>query len=156
MRDRPIRADSVEAKKGQTIYPEPFASLVAGRTKRKLGDVFGLRNFGVNLTTLDPGFASALAHTHKLQDEFVFILEGRLTIVVGESEYELSPGDCMGFKAGTGTAHQIINRTDHAVSYIEIGDRTPGDEVTYPHDDIAVTLGAGGSWVVTRKDGSAF
>jgi uncharacterized cupin superfamily protein len=156
MKDCPIRADSVETLKGQTIYPEPFASLVAGRTKRKLGDLFGLRNFGVNLTTLDPGCASALAHTHKLQDEFVFILEGRPTIVVGESEYELSPGDCMGFKAGTGTAHQIINRTDHAVSYIEIGDRTPGDEVAYPNDDIAVALDTGSSWIVTRKDGSSF
>jgi uncharacterized cupin superfamily protein len=155
MRDKPIRAEDVEAVKGQTIYPERFAGLVAGRTKRKLGDVFGLRNFGVNLTTLDPGAASALLHSHSMQDEFVFVVEGTPTVVSGESNYELSPGDCMGFKAGT-SAHQIVNRSSGPVTYIEIGDRLPGDQVIYPNDDIAVTSAPNGSWLVTRKDGSAF
>ena len=60
MPEKPIRAEDVEARQGQTFYPDPFKQVVAGRTKRKLGDVFGLTNFGVNLTHLEPGAASAL------------------------------------------------------------------------------------------------
>jgi uncharacterized cupin superfamily protein len=152
--DRPISAAGVEARRGQTVYPEPFARLVAGRTKRKLGDLFGLTNFGVNLTHLEPGAASALFHSHAVQDEFVYILEGAPTVLLGQAEYQLSAGDCIGFKAGTGVAHQLINRSDRMVSYLEIGDRTPGDLVVYPKDDIAAKLGPSGSWVMARKDGT--
>lgn len=93
MRREPIRGDQAEARKGQTIYPEPFAQVVAGRTKRKLGDIFGLTNFGVNLTHLEPGAASALLHWHQLQDEFVFVLEGTATVVFGDR----SPGESGGY-----------------------------------------------------------
>ncbi|HXV36271.1 MAG TPA: cupin domain-containing protein [Myxococcota bacterium] len=156
MRDRPIASLDVEARRGQTVYPEPFARWVAGRTKRKLGDVFGLRNFGINLTHLEPGAASALFHSHAVQDEFVFVLEGHPTVAFGEVDYQLSPGDCMGFKAGTGIAHQLINRTSESVTYLEIGDRSPGDHVVYPRDDIAACLGADGAWIMTRKDGTPY
>jgi uncharacterized cupin superfamily protein len=156
MRTEPIASLDVEARKGQTVYPEPFAQLVAGRTKRKLGDVFGLKNFGVNLTHLEPGAASAILHSHALQDEFVYVLEGTPTVAFGDKEYQLSPGDCMGFKAGTGVAHQIVNRTSGLVAYLEIGDRTPGETVVYPRDDIAAQLGQDGGWIMTRKDGTAF
>lgn len=155
MRERPIAAQDVEARRGQTVYPEPFARFVAGRTKRKLGDVFGLKNFGVNLTHLEPGSASALFHSHAVQDEFVYVLEGQPTVAFGEYEYQLAPGECMGFKGGSGIAHQLINRTDQVVAYLEIGDRSPGDNVVYPRDDIAATLGANGAWIMTRKDGTA-
>lgn len=155
MRTTPIRATDVDAAKGQTIYPEPFASVVAGRTKRKLGDLFGLQNFGVNLTQLDPGATSALLHAHTVQDEFVFIVEGTATVVIGEQEYQLSPGECVGFKAGS-QAHQILNRSSETVTYLEIGDRSRGDAVIYPNDDIAIRAAESGGWIITRKDGSSF
>ncbi len=104
--NRPISAESVEVQKGATFYPEPFARQVLGRIKKKLGDVFGLSNFGINLTQLEPGAVSALLHQHKTQDEFIFVLDGRPTLIVNDDEWELDPGDCMGFKAGSGKAHQ--------------------------------------------------
>jgi len=156
MREQPIRASEVQAQAGQTIYPAPFAGIVAGRTKRKLGDVFGLRNFGVNLTSLEPGAASALFHCHQVQDEFVYVLEGRHTVVFGDEEYQLRPGDCIGFKAGTGKGHQLVNRTDTVVTYLELGDRTPGEQVTYGKDDIAAVMGPDGKWLVTHKDGTPY
>ena len=61
-------------------YPDAFKPRVAGRAKRKLGDALGLKNFGVNLTTIRPGAASALRHWHLTQDEFVYILEGELVL----------------------------------------------------------------------------
>jgi uncharacterized cupin superfamily protein len=156
MREKPIRAADVEARRGQTNYPAPFASQVAGRTKRKLGEVFGLRNFGVNLTQLEPGSVSALFHSHATQDELIYVLEGRPTVLIGDEEHSLSPGDCVGFKAGTGKGHQLVNRTDAVVVYLEIGDRTPGDRVEYARDDIAAKLGANGAWIMTHKDGRPY
>lgn len=136
-------------------YPEPFFSRVAGREKRPLGDVFGLKNFGVNLTKLAPGGESALLHRHSKQDEMVYILEGEPVLVTDQGEVPLRPGMVAGFPAG-GVAHQLVNRTDRDVLYLEIGDRTPGDEGSYPVDDIKAALGPDGKWVFTHKDGRAY
>jgi uncharacterized cupin superfamily protein len=134
-------------------YPEPFRARVAGRTKRPLGDLFGLRNFGVNLTRLAPGSQSALLHRHTRADEFVYILEGTPTLVTDRGEALLTPGMCAGFPAG-GLAHHLVNRSDSDVLYLEVGDRSPGDSAEYPQDDLAVTMGPDGRWVFSRKDGA--
>ena len=136
-------------------YPEPFFSRMGGRTKRPLGDLFGLRNFGVNLTTLAPGGESALLHRHSKQDEFIYIVEGNPTLVTDLGEVELSPGMCAGFPAA-GLAHQLVNRSNKPATYLEIGDRSPGDEGSYPNDDIAAALDADGKWVFTHKDGTPY
>jgi uncharacterized cupin superfamily protein len=141
---------------GQTNYPAPFAQVVAGRTRKKLGDVFGLKNFGINLTHLEPGSASALYHWHAVQDEFVFVLEGVATVLFGNEEYELGAGDCIGFKAGTEIAHQVVNRGKTRVSYLEVGDRLPGDHGGYPGDDLAFEFHADGSVSFTHKDGTPY
>lgn len=154
--EKPIRADRVPANRGATVYPEPFAHWVERRTKAKLGDAFSLSNFGVNLTTLDPGAASALKHAHSVQDEFVYVLEGTLTLVHGDEQFSMSPGDCMGFKAGAGIAHQIVNRSDRPAKYLEMGDRLPNDSVTYPDDDLVAESAQGGGWVFSRKDGTPY
>jgi uncharacterized cupin superfamily protein len=134
-----------------TNYPEPFASRMAGRDKRPLGDLFGLTNFGVNITRLAPGGSSALRHAHTKQDEFVYILEGRPTLLTNAGRAALQPGMCAGFKAGTGDAHCLINETAEEVVYLEIGDRTAGDAVDYPDDDLAVVT-IDGRRRAARKD----
>ena len=98
MKASPIEATEIEAQKGQSVYPEPFAEQVSGRSKRKLGDIFGLSNFGVNLTHLDPGSVSALVHTHALQDEFIYILEGTPTLKFGDKEYLMERVNVWGLK----------------------------------------------------------
>lgn len=153
---KPISIESIPVKKGQTIYPAPYDSVVAGRTKKKLGDLFGLSNFGVNLTQLEPGSASALFHSHSHQDEFIYVLEGTPTVKIGTEVYLMNPGECIGFKAGTGEAHHLINNSNQNVIYIEIGDRTLNDSVEYPNDDIQATLSAEGSWMLTHKDGTPY
>ena len=142
-------AEEIPARPGATNYPEPYATRMRGRTKRVLGNPMGITNFGVNLTDLAPGGASALLHRHETQDEFVYILEGRPTLVTESGEQELAPGMCAGFPKG-GEAHQLVNRTEERVRYLEIGDRSPGDQVEYPQDDLAATWRDGG-WVFTTK-----
>ena len=136
-------------------YPEPFASRMAGRQKHPLGDLFGLTNFGVNLTRLMPRAVSALRHAHTRQDEFVYILQGHPTLHTDEGRTRLSPGMCAGFRAGTGNGHRLINETEDEVIYLEIGDRTPGDEGRYPDDDLQALL-SDGKWKFTHKDGTPY
>ena len=135
-------------------YPPDLVVKLGGREKRVLGDLFGLTNFGVNLTRLPPGAASSLRHAHAKQDEFVYVLEGEPVLVTDAGETQLRPGMCAGFRAGTGDAHHLVNRGARDVLYLEIGDRTPGDSATYPDDDLAVEMGADGKWKYSRKDGT--
>jgi uncharacterized cupin superfamily protein len=136
-------------------YPEPFASLMKGRIKRPLGDLFGLTNFGVNLTILPPGAVSALRHAHSKQDEFIYVISGEPILCMDERRSTLGPGSCAGFKAGTGCAHRLENRGSSPVVYLEVGDRTPGDEAAYPHDDLAARL-VDGSWRFFHKNGEPY
>lgn len=133
-------------------YPEPFASRVAGRVRRRLGDPFGLTSFGVNHTTLPPGAESALLHRHSKSQEFVYILVGTPTLVTENDEVELAPGMCAGFHPD-GPAHHLVNRSDEPVVYLEIGDRVPGDAGSYPNDDLLAVMGPDG-WRFTKKSGS--
>ena len=150
-----IQAADAPPKAKQSNYPEPFATMVAGRFKRPLGDVFGLKNFGVNLTKLAPGAMSALRHAHTVQDEFIYILQGTPTLITDAGETPLSPGMCAGFVAGTGNGHQLVNETQAEVLYLEVGDRSEGDEASYPDDDLVAVL-VDGRWGFSHKDGRPY
>jgi len=150
-----VNAAEVLPRAKRSIYPEPFASRMAGREKRPLGDLFGLKTFGVNLTRLAPNAVSALRHAHSQQDEFIYILHGRPTLETDEGRILLSPGWCAGFRAGTGNAHHLINETAEEVVYLEVGDRTPGDQATYPDDDLQAAR-VEGQWQFSHKDGTPY
>jgi uncharacterized cupin superfamily protein len=136
-------------------YPEPFASLMTGRVKRPLSDVFGITNFGVNLTVLPPNAVSALHHRHTKQDEFVYVIEGNPTLITDAGERQLEPGMVAGF-AANGTPHHLENRTKVDCVLLEVGDRSAGDEVTYPADDLCASMDQGGRWRFTHKDGRTY
>ncbi|HZE11387.1 MAG TPA: cupin domain-containing protein [Burkholderiales bacterium] len=138
-----------------TGYPEPYRSRVAGRHRRHLGDAAGLKNFGVNLTRLDPGAESSMRHWHMKQDEFIYVVEGEVTLVTDAGRQTLTPGMAAGFPAGKADGHQVVNETGRPVLYLEIGDRTPDDSASYPDVDLAVRM-VDGKWVFTHKDGSPF
>ena len=126
---------TVTEKRGSG-YPEPFKSRMGDRAKRRLGDACGLTKFGVNLVTLAVGAQSALRHWHTLEDEFVYILAGEVTLVTDAGEQTLGPGMCAGYPAGKRDAHHFINRGNVPASYLEIGNRIEGDKCFYPDDDL--------------------
>ena len=134
-----INPEQLPAKKS-TNYPETFKHLVSGRTKKRLGDAAGLKNFGVNLVTLEPASWSSIRHWHLRQDEFIFVIEGPITLVTDEGEEILQTVAMAGFPAGEANGHHLINNSDAIVTYLEIGDRTLGDQVTYPDADLSATL----------------
>ena len=151
-----VEADSVSPTRPSRGYPEPFATRVAGRERRALGDVFGLTNFGVNLTRLPPGCMSALRHKHMREDEFIYVLEGEPVLVTNSGETPLRPGMCAGFKAGSGDAHHLVNRGGRDAVYLEIGDRNLGNTVIYPDDDLGRALTPNGERVFVHHDGRPY
>jgi len=150
-----VLATDVPLRTKPSLYPPVFASRVAGRDKRQLGDYFGLKNYGVNLTSLAPRAQSALRHAHSRQDEFVYILRGTATLVTDAGRTALTPGMCAGFPGGAGSAHHLINETTEEVVYLEIGDRTPGDDVVYPDDDLQIAT-IDGRRRFAHKDGTPY
>jgi len=145
---------AVPARTG-SAYPEPFKSRVSSRRKQRLGDALGLKNFGVNLTTLPPGAVSALRHWHTHEDEFIYVVSGELVLVTNDGEQRLSSGMCAGFPAGKPDGHCLVNRSGNDAVYLEVGDRRPEDAVTYPDDDIAGRATPQGRRF-TRKDGTPY
>jgi uncharacterized cupin superfamily protein len=117
-------------------YPDPFWKPIEGRSRKRLGNVVGLSQFGVNLTTLKPGAWSSQRHWHRNEDEFIYILEGEVVLCENHSEIVLKAGDAAGFKADSGNGHCLVNRSQHDVVYLEIGTRAPHDTVVYSDIDM--------------------
>lgn len=90
----PVVAHEVPPRTRTSFYPEPFASRMQGRQKRQLGELYGLKNFGVNLTSLAPNGVSSLRHSHSRQDEFIYIVQGHPTLNTNDGRFDLSPGMC--------------------------------------------------------------
>ncbi|HLY38294.1 MAG TPA: cupin domain-containing protein [Candidatus Binatia bacterium] len=146
---------TVTARTGTGYPTDEMRKAVAGRAKRALDDALGLTTFGVNLTRLEPGTASALRHWHLRQDEFVYVLAGELTLVTDEGEQVLGPGTCAGFPGGVPNGHHLVNRTSTFALYLEVGDRLPGDGAEYPDHDLRVRPTSAG-WRYTRRDGRPY
>ncbi len=145
---------AVKPREGSN-YPEAFKGPVEGRSKRALGAALGLQSFGVNLVSLAPGAWSAQRHWHSHEDEFVYVLEGEITLVTEEGEQLLKPGMGAGFPAGRADGHHLINRSEAPALYLEVGDRRPEDAVHYPDIDLHVPGNAAGR-TFTNKRGEPY
>jgi uncharacterized cupin superfamily protein len=139
-----------------TGYPEPYRADNQKRWNRRLGNHAGLTNFGVNITRIIPGGQSSHRHAHTRQDEFIYVLEGEVELETDAGVEVLRAGMCAGFPAGTGNAHRFVNRGDHDVLLLVVGDRTSGDEVSYPDVDMHLQMGPDGRYGFFRKDGTPY
>jgi uncharacterized cupin superfamily protein len=147
-------AMTIEPVRGSD-YPEPFNKAVAARERRRLGEAFGLKNFGVNLLRIPPGCASSQRHWHKKQDELVYVVAGELVLITDAGEQPLSAGMVAGFPAGRTDGHQLVNRSQREALVLEVGDRTAGDEVDYSDIDMMVRW-VGGQECYVHKDGTLY
>ena len=130
-----VDPDKVAARVG-TGYPAGFDDHCRLREKKVLGDLFGLEQFGVNLTTLPPGQWSALRHWHRHEDEFVYVVDGDLVLIDDGGEHDLKKGMCAGFRAGVENGHHLVNRSGKPATYLEIGSRAKAEQAFYPDDDL--------------------
>jgi uncharacterized cupin superfamily protein len=150
-----MRAHDVKPRTGSS-YPEPFGKQVELRSKRALGDLFGLTSYGVNLVELLPGTWSSQRHWHTHEDEFIYVLSGELILVTDGGEQLLTAGMVAGFPAGESNGHHLINNGQAVASYLEIGNRHRDDEVYYPDVDLQLTRDRDGGHVFTHRDGKPY
>ena len=125
----------IEAKVGSG-YPAPFNASTAGRAKKMLTSALGLTQFGVNITELEPHSATSLRHWHSHEDEFIYVLDGEVTLVTGDGTQVLTRGMCVGFPAGVEDGHCIENRSASPATILEVGTRDDRDEGNYPDVDL--------------------
>jgi uncharacterized cupin superfamily protein len=147
-----IETSTVPARVGSG-YPAPFDAPCSGRTRRRLGEAGGLRDFGVNLMTLPPGRWSSQRHWHSHEDEFVYLLEGELLLIEDSGETVLRAGDCASFPKGTGNGHHLVNKSSAIAVYLEVGSRNPADLATCSDIDM-MSSNADGRFV--HKDGTPY
>jgi uncharacterized cupin superfamily protein len=147
-----IDPDKVPVKTG-SIYPEPYAGMMRGRSSLRLGEAGGLTQFGVNLVTLEPGALSSLRHWHLNEDEFVMVTEGECTLVLDAGETVLRPGDCAAFPAGDTDGHHFINRTDRPARFLVVGTKARHEVATYSDVDLRVEV-SDGQARFTYRDGT--
>jgi len=138
-----------------SIYPEPYAAMMQGRSSLRLGDAGGLTQFGVNLVMLEPGAMSSLRHWHHNEDEFVWIVEGECTLVQDEGETVMRPGDCAAFPAGTPNGHHFLNRGTSVAKFMVVGSKAAQEVAVYSDVDLKVTMEKGRA-EFTYKDGTPF
>jgi uncharacterized cupin superfamily protein len=136
-------------------YPPPFDEPCHPRIRQRLGDAGGLTDFGVNLLELAPGAWSSQRHWHSAEDEFVWVLDGEVTLVDDGGEHVLHAGECAAFPKGDANGHHLVNRSGATVRCLEIGSRKPGaDACDYP--DVDLRIGPGRDAGYTHKDGSGY
>jgi uncharacterized cupin superfamily protein len=149
-----IEADAVPSIIG-TLYPPPFDVPCRARERKKLGDAAGLTQFGVNLLTLPPGAWSSQRHWHTEEDEFVYVIQGEVTLVTDEGQELLGPGDAAGFRAGDSNGHCLRNLTSEPAMVLEIGSRIATDAAHYPDIDLIAPPDANPA-VYTHLDGTPY
>jgi uncharacterized cupin superfamily protein len=147
-----IDLSAVPASTGSS-YPHPFDTPCSGQTYQRLARAAGLTLFGVNLTVLQPGAWSSQRHWHSHEDEFVWVLEGELTLVTDAGEELLRAGDCAAFRRGEPDGHHLINRSARPATVLEIGNSDPRDRCVYPDIDLVVEPGAPG---YSHRDGKPY
>ncbi len=151
----PVIDKSKIAPRTGSIYPEPYASQMKGRSSLRLGDAGGLTQFGVNEVILQPGAMSSLRHWHHREDEFVMVTAGECVLVQDEGETVMRPGDCAAFPAGDPNGHHFINRTETEARFLVIGSRMNPEKATYSDVDLEVEL-KDGKATFTHKNGTPY
>jgi uncharacterized cupin superfamily protein len=126
-----------------TGYPPPHDLPCRERRRRRLGDPFGLSQFGANLLELPPGAWSSQRHWHERQDELVYVLEGEVVLVTDAGETVLKPGMIAGFRAGDPNGHHLVNRSNAVARVLEMGTRTDDETAHYSDIDMIYRDGEG-------------
>jgi uncharacterized cupin superfamily protein len=139
----------------RSVYPDPWGAVTQGREKTALGDVAGLTQFGVNLTRLKPGAASALRHWHETEDEFIYVLQGEIMLIEDGGATVLHPGQSAGFKAGVANGHHLVNKSQRDALYLEVGTRAKRERAHYSDADLVYDRDESG-FRFSRRSGALY
>lgn len=96
-----------------------------------LSRLAGMSRAHVSLVRLPPGKESFAKHAHMLEEEWIYVLEGRASAEIGDQKYLVESGDFLGF-AAPGPAHVMRNTFDAECVYLMGGEDRAIDVVSYP------------------------
>jgi uncharacterized cupin superfamily protein len=118
----------------ETVAWEAFSegSRFAIRFKHLTSAAIGEKyHVGFAVEELQPGKQSVPAHYHMLEEEHLYILEGGLTLRLGDERHEMKAGDYACFPAGQRAGHCLINEGANVCRYIIAGEHNPNEVVVY-------------------------
>ncbi len=99
---------------------------------RSPGKVAGMRQMGVHVRTVAPGFAGTNRHFHTVEEEWAYVLNGRGKLRIGPLTLPVGPGHFAGFPPGPGP-HHFVNDGDEDLVFLEGGEsRAAEDGCWYP------------------------
>ncbi|GAB2584761.1 cupin domain-containing protein [Dyella jejuensis] len=109
-----------------------------------LADRIGARKLGYNLTVVAPGKRKCAFHSHRVEEEMFFILQGHGELRYGDARYPVRPGDVIACPpGGPETAHQIINTGEVELRYLAISTRSEAEICEYPDSGKYLAFAAG-------------
>jgi len=147
-----IDLSAVPAQTGSN-YPPPFDAPCNDQASQRLARHAGLEAFGVNLTVIASGAWSSQRHWHSHEDEFVWVVEGELSLVTDAGEEILRTGDCAAFRKGDPDGHHLVNKSNRPAKVLEIGNSDPSDLCVYPDIDMVAGPGSAG---YSHRDGTPY
>jgi uncharacterized cupin superfamily protein len=149
-----IRAGSVPAIYCANNYPAQFADL-GDAEDIALSDAGGLTQFGAFLEILHPGGQTSLRHWHEEEDEFLYVLDGTVTLLENDGPHVIGPGTAVCWPAGAPNAHCLRNDGRDPATLFITGSRFAEDACHYPDIDLHYSR-RNGLRSFSRKDGTPY
>ncbi len=119
----------------------------------RFGASIGATMLGGSLYELPPGQSNCPYHYEYGNEEWLVVLEGKLTVRHPGGEEELEPGDIVCFPVGPEGAHRLTNRTDATVRVLMLSTMVEPAAAVYPDSDkIGVWPGDRRDEVIVRRD----
>jgi uncharacterized cupin superfamily protein len=144
-----VRKEEIDALEG--TKKTHFLNQNAKRINKSLGDLTGLKGLGFHIIEVEPGRESTELHVHHCEEECVYILEGTARATIGDEEFDVKPGDFLGYRAG-GKAHKLENTGDTTLKCIVAGQRLPHDVGDYPRLKKRLYRNEGMDWNMVDHD----
>ena len=114
----------------------PGAGTAGEKYQARLGYVapkIGAQKLGYNITVLPPGKAAFPAHSHRVNEEMFFVLEGTGEVRVGDQKYPVKSGDFIACPpGGPETAHQIFNSSQAELKFLAVSTMMSPEIADYP------------------------
>ena len=103
----------------------------SGAHVKPLSRVVGLQRIGISQVRLTPGKESFIYHSHQGEEEWLYVLSGRGVAEIDDAEYEVGPGDFMGFPTPS-VGHHLRNPFDEDLVYLMGGERHALELADFP------------------------
>jgi uncharacterized cupin superfamily protein len=113
--------------------------------RARLGQSLGLGRLAIHLDTLAPGRRTSYPHAERVEEEFVYVVEGTPDVWIDGYLHRLRAGDACAFPPGTGICHSFINNSTCDVRLLVVGEPSrPDNQWWYPlHPEQSAEAGPG-------------